>query len=202
MRYRTILTLKSVWLIWMLFMFCALLIMISFIWTVLRKDMNVSISPLRNIPKAKVTRLKIHVAAGELLSWSDDQFLASASPFPELMRDLSFSFCNAHCILLVLMRHFRLAPESGDSSFGKWSAGCFLTSFLADLRRGRLTSKATVLTLDVCIPRTYVALMILFKTIYTFIYFLIQVPRINRLMLLQYLASLMYRWWSALFRRI
>ena len=30
-----------------------------------------------NIPKAKVTRLKINVAAGGLLSWSDDQFCAS-----------------------------------------------------------------------------------------------------------------------------
>ena len=46
---------------------------------------------LRNIPKAKVRlRLKIHtVAAGGLLSWSDDQILASASPFSQkLMRPL------------------------------------------------------------------------------------------------------------------
>ena len=119
------------------YVFCALLKIVPLIWTVLRKDMNVLISPLRNIPTAKVRLcLKIHVAAGELLSCSDDQFLHLLHPSHNWWE--TFLSHLAWCIS-YWWDILDLPKKAVTQAFENDRPAAF-SSFLPDLRRGGLTS--------------------------------------------------------------
>ena len=116
--------------------FCSLFRTIFSSFKKIYKNFSFSFS---NIPKAKVTRLKINVAAGGLLSWSDDQFCASV-----LHPSQNWSFfliLHRHRILLIFMKRCRLAlPLKAVTQAVENEQPAAFSSFLPDLKRG-MTSR-------------------------------------------------------------
>ena len=96
----------------------------------------------RNIPKAKVTRLKINFAAGGapfLERWPI--LCICASLFPELILRPFFLILHRHRILLIFMKRCRLAlPLKAVTQAVENEQPAAFSSFLPDLKRG-MTSR-------------------------------------------------------------